>query len=106
MGMGDDTADSRRVPERWLNVLELVIDEGIEREGGISLSAEDLWLEVPLEFGEDAERAEWGFDGSVTVETEGTRGTLAEWYHIHCESLPDPHGNGGERPDPPENAEE
>ena len=92
--MSDDTADTGRVPERWLELLELVIDEGIEREGGIELSAEDLRVEVPLAFGDDAERAEWGFDGSVTVETEGTRGTLAEWYHLHRESLPDPHGDG------------
>ncbi|WP_277556032.1 hypothetical protein [Halobaculum limi] len=92
--MVDDAADARRVPEGWLNMLELVIDEAIEREGGIRLDTEDLRVDVPLEFGDDAERAEWGFDGSVTVETEGTRGTLAEWYHLHRESLPDPHGNG------------
>ncbi|MFC7098884.1 hypothetical protein [Halobaculum marinum] len=94
--MTDDTTDTRRVPERWLNLLELVIDEGIEREGGIRLAAEELRVDVPLAFGDDAERAEWGFDGSVTVETKGTRGTLAEWYHLHRESLPDPHGNGRE----------
>lgn len=88
--MVDDSTSSRRVPEQWLNVLELVIDEAIEREGGIRLDTDDLRVEVPLEFGDDAERAEWGFDGSVTVETKGTRGTLAEWYHLHHESLPDP----------------
>lgn len=92
--MADDAADARRVPEGWLNILELVLDEAIEREGGIRLDTEDLRVDVPLEFGDDADRAEWGFDGSVTVETEGTRGTLAEWYHLHRESLPDPHGNG------------
>lgn len=91
--MSDDGRTSRRVPQRWLDVLELAIDEGIEREGGITLSADDLRIEVPLAFGDDADRAEWGFDGSVTVETEGTRGTLAEWYHLHRESLPDPGGN-------------
>lgn len=91
--MNDDTRASRRVPERWLDVLELAIDEGIEREGGVTLSADDLRVEVPLAFGDDADRAEWGFDGSVTVETDGTRGTLAEWYHLHRESLPDPHGD-------------
>ncbi|QZP39584.1 hypothetical protein [Halobaculum magnesiiphilum] len=91
--MSDDTRTSRRVPKRWLDVLELAIDEGIEREGGVTLSAEDLRVEVPLAFGDDADRAEWGFDGSVTVETDGTRGTLAEWYHLHRESLPDPHGD-------------
>ncbi|MFC7068559.1 hypothetical protein [Halobaculum lipolyticum] len=104
--MSDETDDSRRVPERWLNLLELVIDEGIEREGGIELSAEDLRVEVPLAFGDDAERAEWGFDGSVTVETKGTRGTLAEWYHLHRESLPDPHGNGREATVPSDDGED
>ncbi|MFC7137956.1 hypothetical protein ACFQRB_18930 [Halobaculum litoreum] len=104
--MGDDTFDSRRVPERWLNVLELVIDEGIEREGGVRLAADDLRVDVPLAFGDDAERAEWGFDGSVTVETKGTRGTLAEWYHLHRESLPDPHSDGREPPVASENGED
>jgi hypothetical protein len=89
--MEQNSRSSQRVPERWLDVLELVIDEGIEREGGVTLSADDLRVEVPLAFGDDADRAKWGFDGSVTVETNGTRGTLAEWYHLHRESLPDPH---------------
>ncbi|MFC6784558.1 hypothetical protein ACFQFH_01375 [Halobaculum halobium] len=95
--MGDDTIGSRRVPEQWLRLLELVIDEGIERQGGVELSAEDLRIDVPLAFGEDADRAEWGFDGSVTVETKGTRGTLAEWYHLHRESLPAPKEDGSSR---------
>lgn len=89
--MADNTRSSKRVPERWLDVLELALDEGIEREGGITLAAEELRVDVPLAFGDDADRAEWGFDGSVTVETKGTRGSLAEWFHLHRESLPDPH---------------
>ena len=92
--MDEVTDDSRRVPERWLNLLELVLDEGIERDGGIELSAEELRVDVPLSFGEGGTTAEWGLDGSVTVETEGTRGTLAEWYHLHRESLPSPGSNG------------
>jgi len=92
--MSDDAQHSPRVPERWLSVLELVLDEGIERDGGVELSAEDLRVDVPLSFGDTASRAEWGFDGSVTVETEGTRGTLAEWYHLHRESLPTPGDDG------------
>lgn len=92
--MSDDTLGSRRVPEEWLTLLEQMIDEGIEREGGIKLSAENLRVDVPLAFGEDADRAEWGFDGSVTVETKGTRGSLAEWFHLHHESLPAPEENG------------
>ncbi|UIP01402.1 hypothetical protein Hbl1158_15960 (plasmid) [Halobaculum sp. CBA1158] len=97
--MTEDPPASRRVPKRWLNVLELVLDEGIEREGGIELEADDLRVEVPLAFDEDADSAEWGFDGSVTIETKGTRGTLAEWYHLHRESLPHPDGERRRRRD-------
>ncbi|WP_201289507.1 hypothetical protein [Halobaculum saliterrae] len=96
--MDHDTLESRRVPEEWITLLEQMIDESIEREGGIQLSAEDLQVDVPLAFGEDADRAEWGFDGSVTVETKGTRGSLAEWFHLHHESLPAPGENGLRRP--------
>ena len=96
--MDEVADDSRRVPARWLNLLELVLDEGIERDGGIELSAEELQVDVPLSFGEGGTTAEWGLDGSVTVETEGTRGTLAEWYHLHRESLPSPGSNGTEGP--------
>ncbi|QZX99261.1 hypothetical protein [Halobaculum rubrum] len=104
--MNDDTPRSRRVPEQWLTLLEQMIDEGIEREGGIKLSAEDLRVEVPLAFGEDADRAEWGFDGSVTVETKGTRGTLAEWFHLHHESLPTPDEDGVGRSTIPEDSDD
>jgi len=104
--MRDDAQHSRRVPERWLSVLELVLDEGIERDGGVELSADDLRIDVPLSFGDGASRAEWGFDGSVTVETEGTRGTLAEWYHLHRESLPTPGDDGAVRPAEPTDADE
>lgn len=88
--MRDRPGGSRRLPQQWLDVLEVVLDEAIEREGGIRLAADDLRVEIPLSFDEGADRAEWGFDGAVTVETDGTRGTLAEWYHLHHESLPDP----------------
>lgn len=92
--MDQDTLGSRRVPDEWITLLEQMIDESIEREGGIQLTAEDLRVDVPLAFGEGADRAEWGFDGSVTVETKGTRGSLAEWYHLHHESLPAPGESG------------
>ena len=104
--MSDDTLGSRRVPEQWITLVEQMIDEGIEREGGMKLTAENLRMDVPLAFGEDADRAEWGFDGSVTVETKGTRGTLAEWFHLHHESLPAPEEEGVDGSTIPEDSDD
>lgn len=88
---------ARRVDDRregageWLATLDELLDEGVEREDQIRLSADDLSVEVPLTFGEDAPHAEWRFDGDLTVKINGVRASLAEWFHIHGEEprLPD-----------------
>lgn len=75
-------ADSEFGPERppsWVDVFDDVIDETVEHDAAIELTAEDLAVEVPTRFGEDAPRAEWRFDGSVTVSVQGASGPLAEW---------------------------
>jgi hypothetical protein len=66
----------------WLDVADELIDESVDREESVTLTAEDLTVEVPVAFGEDADRAEWGFDGGLTVTVEGMRGSLAEWMHL------------------------
>ena len=75
----DVDGERARSWEEWVNVIDDVIDESVRHDDAIELTAEDLAVEVPTRFGEDAPRAEWRFDGSVTVSVKGASGPLAEW---------------------------
>lgn len=68
--------------ESWMRIVDKLLDEEVDREEAIRLTAEDLAVDVPLSFGEDAERARWKFDGSVTVRVDGMRGPLADWLKL------------------------
>ncbi|WP_123536513.1 hypothetical protein [Halosimplex salinum] len=70
----------------WLDVADELIDESVDREESVTLNAEDLTVDVPLSFGEEAQRAQWQFDGKVTVTVEGMRGSIAEWMHLFREA--------------------
>ncbi|MFB6206084.1 MAG: hypothetical protein ABEJ05_06115 [Haloglomus sp.] len=83
-GASDDT----EYPQTWMDSIDEVLDEAVTRDEGLELTAEDLRVEVPLRFGEDASRAEWGFDGSVRIDVEGERGPLAEWLRLWESQLP------------------
>jgi len=72
----------------WMDSLDEVLDEAITRDEGVELTAEGLRVQVPLRFGEDSPRAEWGFDGSVRIDVEGERGPLAEWVRLWGAQLP------------------
>lgn len=72
------TSDGHQ-PTTWLDVFEDVLDEIVEGEDTVEASFDDLRVDVPLRYGDDAPRAEWGFDGTMRVHVEGMRGPLAEW---------------------------
>ncbi|WP_135302082.1 hypothetical protein [Haloarcula amylovorans] len=80
-------SESAGVPEPDFEQLhaavERLLDETVDREEALELSAEDLHVDVPIRFGEDAPRARWGFDGDVTITVEGVRGPLREWIELH-----------------------
>ena len=63
----------------WMDAIEEVIDASIDEEADIEATFEDLTVDVPLSYGEDAEHARWGFDGTVRVSVDGMRGHVAEW---------------------------
>lgn len=73
----------------WLDVVEQVLDEEIDREEAIRLTADDLSVDVPLSYGEDSERATWRFNGTVTVTVDGMRGPLADWLKLWLSESPD-----------------
>jgi hypothetical protein len=66
----------------WLDVVEQVLDEEIDREEAIRLTAEEFEVDIPLSYGPDPERATWRFNGSVTVTVDGMRGPLADWLKL------------------------
>jgi hypothetical protein len=83
-----ESAATGERPRTWMDGVDQMLDEAVARDEGLELTAEDLSVEVPLRFGPDAPRAEWGFDGSVRVDVEGERGPLAEWLRLWGEQLP------------------
>jgi len=89
----DTTADG----DSWLGVIDDLIDEEIDREESVELTAEELQVDVPLRFGADSPRAEWRFDGAVRVSAEGTRGPLADWLRFWYDRTGSPgHADGGD----------
>jgi hypothetical protein len=72
----------------WLDVVEQVLDEEIDREEAVRLVADDLTVDVPLSYGDDPERARWRFNGSVTVTVDGMRGPLADWLKLWLSDSP------------------
>lgn len=63
----------------WLDAIEEVIDASIDEKADLEATFEDLTVDVPLAYGDEAERAQWGFDGTVRVSVDGMRGHVAEW---------------------------
>ena len=78
----DDTQPDERREATWLETLEKVIDEGVERDEAVELTAEQLEVDIPLRFSPDAERARWRFDGTVRVSADGASGPLADWLQF------------------------
>jgi len=66
-------------PYTWLETVDEVLDESVDRGATVECRLEDLEVDVPLAFGEDTEEARWRFDGTVRVSVDGQRGPLAEW---------------------------
>lgn len=68
-----------------MEFLDDLLDEEIDRDEAIELTAEDLEVDVPIRFGEDSPHANWGFDGTVRVSVEGRSGPLADWLRFWYE---------------------
>ena len=83
MSKGSESPAARAEPPAqlytWMDAIEEVIDASIDEEADIEATFEDLTVDVPLSYGDDAERARWGFDGTVRVSVDGMRGHVAEW---------------------------
>ncbi len=63
----------------WLDLVDAFLDESVDRDEVVELTAEDLRVEVPLAFGDDSPAADWRFDGTVRVSTDGPSAPLLEW---------------------------
>ena len=76
-GLRDPDAEQVRL------AIERLLDESVDRNESFEVDVDDLAVEVPLRFGEDAPTATWGFDGHVTVTVDGIRAPLREWIELH-----------------------
>lgn len=86
-GRRSDDRPSESAPSKderlwWLSFAEEMIDEGLDRDEQFDVTVENLEVDVPARFGEDAPAARWRFDGRVSVRIDGTRGPLAEWLQF------------------------
>jgi hypothetical protein len=70
---------AERRPTSWGDVFDDLLDEVVEGGETVEASLDEFRIDVPLRYGEDAPRAEWGFDGTVRMHIEGTRAPLAGW---------------------------
>jgi hypothetical protein len=80
--MSDRHPPTDAKPQTWLDLADDVLDEGVDREDRLSLTCEDLTVEIPATVGVDADRAVWHFDGAVRISVDGMRRPLAEWIHL------------------------
>ncbi|WP_336337094.1 hypothetical protein [Haloarcula brevis] len=69
-------------PEQLRVAAERLLDETVDRDESLHVTAEDLSIAVPTRFGPDAPQATWRFDGDVTVSVDGVRGPLREWVEL------------------------
>jgi hypothetical protein len=84
-----DTSDYRDAgagPDyTWLDAVEQVLDASIEEEADLEATLEEVEVDIPTRYGDDAPFGRWRFDGSVTVSVDGMRGGLAEWIRYYRE---------------------
>jgi len=69
-------------PEQLRLAVERLLDETVERDEALHLTADDMSVSVPVRFGSDSPQATWRFDGDVTISVDGVRGPLREWVDL------------------------
>lgn len=73
-----EDADTEREEMTWFDTADSVIDRNLARDETIELTAEDLSVDIPTEFGEKP-RATVRFNGTVRISSEGLSGPLFAW---------------------------
>ncbi|MDQ2072917.1 hypothetical protein ACODNH_05550 [Haloarcula sp. NS06] len=69
-------------PEQLRLAVERLLDETVDRDEPLHLTADDLSVSIPMRFGSDSPQATWRFDGEVTISADGVRGPLREWVDL------------------------
>mgnify|MGYP007047139430 CR=1 FL=1 len=73
----------RQEEKRTCNdIITDILNDRIDRSEETELEFDDFEARIPLSFGENAERATWRVDGTVTVTVEGERRPLVEWLRF------------------------
>ena len=78
----DQPTRRRESEESWMRIVDKLLDEEVESSEELRVTVDDLEVDVPLSFGEDAQRATWRFDGTVNVSVDGRRGPLSNWLAL------------------------
>jgi hypothetical protein len=69
----------------WMEAVEEVLDAQMEDPEDLEAAFDDLEVDVPIRFGEEAPYGRWGLDGTVRISVDGMRGGLAEWLQYWSE---------------------
>ncbi|GCF14833.1 hypothetical protein Harman_27680 [Haloarcula mannanilytica] len=69
-------------PEQLRLAVERLLDETVDRDEALHVTADDVSVSVPMRFGTDSPQATWRFDGDVMVSVDGIRGPLREWVDL------------------------
>jgi len=69
-------------PEQLRLAVERLLDETVDRDEALHVTADDLSVSVPMRFGSDSPQATWRLDGDVTISVDGIRGPLREWVDL------------------------
>lgn len=80
--MSDPPSPVESEPQTWLDFAGEVIDEGVDRDERVSLTCDEMTVEIPSQVGQDADHAVWRLNGTVRVSVDGMRGPLAEWIRL------------------------
>lgn len=73
-----DTDERKGKSTTWLDTADSVIDRNLARDETVEFTAEDLVVDVPMEFGESPP-ATVRLNGTVKISSEGLSGPLFAW---------------------------
>jgi len=63
----------------WLDLIDYLTSEAAERNQALECEFEDVSVDVPMSMRQDAETANWRFDGGLTMSVGAVRVPLRDW---------------------------
>jgi len=63
----------------WLDLIDYLTSEAAERNQALECELENVTVDVPMSMRQDAETANWRFDGGLTMSVGEVRVPLRDW---------------------------